>query len=92
MALDRDQFPEAGTRARPDDPVSDIKPGIPVHTIDGTRIGEVKEVSETSFKVDAPMRPDYWVRRDAVQAFSIERVTLTVDKDHLDDAKAPTAG
>lgn len=69
------------------DPISDIKPGLPVYTADGDQIGEVKEVRGESFKIDAPMRPDYWLRRDCVLSFSIERVTLSCGKDKLDDYK-----
>lgn len=83
---------EGGTRARPADPVSDLKPGLPVYTSDNHQIGTVKEVADGSFKVDAPMRPDYWLRRDAVLSFSAERVTLDVEQDRLNDVKVAAPG
>lgn len=78
---------EGGTWAHPADPVSDIKPGLPVYTSDNHQIGTVKEVAERAFKVDAPMRPDYWLRREAVLSFSSERVTLDVDREGLERFK-----
>lgn len=69
------------------DPISDIKPGLPVYTQDGAQIGEVKQVRDAFFKVNAPMQPDYWLPRSAVLAFTIERVTLRFVKDRLGDHK-----
>jgi hypothetical protein len=43
-----------------------IMPGCPIFTQDGNHIGEVKEIRGRYFKVDAPMRPDYWLSRNAV--------------------------
>lgn len=76
-----------GTRARPADPVSDIKPGLPVFTSDNHQLGTVKDVADGSFKVDVPMRPDFWLSREAVLSFSAERVTLDVAKDEVDRFK-----
>ena len=73
------------------DPISDLKPGLPVYTSDGELIGEVKEVGAESFKVDVPMQPDYWLRRDAVLSFTIERVTLSCARDQLDQYKVDAA-
>ena len=67
------------------DPISDIRPGLPVYTRDGEQLGEIKEVHDTVFKVDAPMQPDYWLPRDSVLSFTIERVTMKFDKDRLAD-------
>ena len=35
--------------------------GCEVRTADGERIGEVKATRGDYFKVDVPMRPDYWL-------------------------------
>ena len=65
------------------DPVHDITPGLPVHTEDGEKIGTVKEVSMAAFKVDVPMRPDFWLSRDRVLSFTNERVTMDFSHDDL---------
>ena len=73
------------------DPIRDIKPGLPVFTRDGDQIGEVKEVGDAAFKVNAPMQPDYWLRRDAVLAFNADRVTMDFTHDQLGQHKAAPA-
>ena len=40
--------------------------GCPVFTADGDEIGRVKEIRGRYFKVDAPMRPDYWLIYDVL--------------------------
>ena len=69
------------------DPLTDIREGLPVYTVDGEEIGTVKAVVGDSFHVDAPMRPDFWLKRVDVQAFNTERVTLAFPKERLGDHK-----
>jgi len=38
-----------------------ITPGLEVMSIDGERIGKVKEVGATEFLVDRPLKRDLWV-------------------------------
>lgn len=57
--------------------------GRPVFSRDGAALGHVKVLSEHHFKVDAPWRPDYWLRYADVAAVGPEGVTIAVDKDHL---------
>jgi hypothetical protein len=64
------------------DPVHDIRPGLEVHAEDGERLGSVKEVTPAEIKVDAPMRPDFWLPRDHVLSYTNERVTM--DFPHAD--------
>jgi hypothetical protein len=64
-----------------------VVPGCAVFTHDGDQIGAVKEVRGRFFKVDAPMRPDYWLSRDLVATATRDAVTLSVDKKHLGDVK-----
>lgn len=64
------------------DPVHEIRPGLEVHTEDGERIGSVKEVTPADIKVDAPMRPDFWLSRDHILSYTNERVTM--DFQHAD--------
>ena len=41
------------------DPVHEISPGREVFTLDGQRLGQVKEVQEHAIKIDAALRPDF---------------------------------
>lgn len=61
--------------------------GAEVMTADGDTLGKVKEVSGSCFKVDAPMRPDYWLGTDCVAGSSAGAVRLTITKGQLGDAK-----
>ena len=76
------------------DPVHDLGPGREVFTMDGERLGRVTEATDTAIKIDAALRPDYWLPRERVLSFTNERVTL--DFDHADLGRhqrdAPEAG
>ncbi len=61
--------------------------GMEVCTADGATVGTVKEMQGRYFKVDAPMKPDFWLTTDCIRTASANTVTLTVDKDHLGDVK-----
>lgn len=61
--------------------------GSEVRTLDGDRLGTVEEIQGDAVKVNVAMRPDFWVRRDAIRSAGGGQVTLDVDKDHLDNAK-----
>ena len=61
--------------------------GTEVITADGDKLGTVKEVSSSCFKVDAKMRPDYWLGTDCIASASGGAVRLNVPKDRLNDAK-----
>jgi hypothetical protein len=43
-----------------------LRLGEPVYTLDNKRLGTVKDVNETHFKVDAKFRKDYWLSRDRI--------------------------
>ena len=64
--------------------------GVPVLTLDGATLGTVAAIQGRSFKVDFSMRPDYWLRADAIRSIAGDQVTLGVDKDRLDDYKVET--
>lgn len=63
--------------------------GSDIYTSDGSKLGTVKEVEGTYFKVDAPMQPDYWLSSDCVRGGTgaSNRVDLTFDKSELDTYK-----
>ena len=61
--------------------------GAEVTTVDGEKLGTVKEVSGSCFKVDAPMRPDYWLGVDCIASSAGGAVRLNLTKDGLGQAK-----
>jgi len=62
--------------------------GWPVYSQDGQELGTVKEVRDQAFKVNTRMAPDYWLPADLVGPASADRVTLTVDRDRVDEYKS----
>ena len=66
---------------------TDAPVGAHVITADGEDLGTVKETKGDSFKVDAAMKPDYWLNCNFIQNSTANSVELTVTKDRLDTAK-----
>lgn len=65
-----------------------ITVGTPVYTRDDVKLGTVKEVRGECFKVDAPMRPDYWLAADGVAVAAPDQiVTLKIDNPDIADYK-----
>ena len=60
-----------------------ITEGAVVYAADGDQLGTVKEVRGQYFKVDAPMRPDYWLPVAVVHAAVGGELQLGFDKDRL---------
>ena len=54
-----------------------IQLGEPVFTLDNKRLGTVKEVIETHFKVDARFRKDYWLARDRIAYVDADCVVMS---------------
>ncbi len=70
---------------------SNLPLGCDVFTMDGSKLGQVKEVRDDYFKVDAPMRPDFWLPVNCVRGGSGiagARVEVEFTKSHLDEYKA----
>jgi hypothetical protein len=77
--------------------VGQIEPGMDVLSIDGERIGKVKEVRQTDFLIDRPLARDLWVPFSSVMeagehggAFrrgptQPTEVMLNVSAAHVDD-------
>jgi hypothetical protein len=68
---------------------TNLHTGQAVYTADGDRLGEVKELRGDYFKIDAAMKPDYWLACDCVLGGmgGDDRVTLSFEKDRLADYK-----
>ncbi|MEP6870518.1 MAG: PRC-barrel domain-containing protein [Anaerolineaceae bacterium] len=68
---------------------TNLTTGAEVYTTDGEKLGTVKTIRGDRFQVDAPMQRDYWLLTACVgEASGVGgRVTVTFDKDHLDDSK-----
>lgn len=69
---------------------SNIATGAEVYTLDGEKLGKVKTVRSDYFKVDAPMKPDYWLRCDCVNGgagYAGDPITVAFSKDRLDEFK-----
>jgi hypothetical protein len=65
----------------------DLWVGAPVYCRDGEVLGHVKAVRAAHFKVNAPLQPDYWLRRALVLRSTAAGVTIAVPKDHLSAAQ-----
>ncbi len=61
--------------------------GCPVYTADGDKLGTVKELAGSAFKVNAHLQPDYWLSTSCVRAATANREELAFPKDRLGDYK-----
>jgi hypothetical protein len=67
--------------------------GAPVRTAEGKGIGNIAELSGTCFRMDVPLRPDYWLSMDLVNGFESDgTVILTINRDELDVVKQDKPG
>ncbi len=62
----------------------DMVVGDAVLSATGEHVGVVQDVRTGAFKVDAPMRRDYWLSTRCIRMTESGRVVLSVDRDHLD--------
>ncbi len=60
-----------------------VKVGLWVYTSDGEKIGDVAEVSDGKFRVDASMQPDYWLNANDIATLGAERVVVAFPKEAL---------
>ena len=68
----------------------ELRQGQHVYTTDGEKLGDVKEMRGQYFKVDASMKPDYWLSLDCVRGGLVggDSVTVAFPKDQLGEYKA----
>jgi hypothetical protein len=67
-------------------------PGAAVIAADGARLGTVAETSGSYFRVDAPMRRDYWLSCDQVTTSDLHEVTLAIARGDVDGCKLDQPG
>ncbi len=94
MTYERSSAENFGTRTADASAFPTLTADCPVYTADGDKLGTVKEVRGSAFKVNAPMKPDYWLNFGAVRTVTTNRVELAFPKDRLGDYKQdhPTQG
>lgn len=73
-------------------PGAEIKPGQLVLTVDNTKLGVVKEVTGTHFKVDVRFRRDYWLSRDLVAFVDDRALGLAFRSDETELYKEHSLG
>lgn len=56
------------------------QPGQPVYTRDGKDLGRVKELASDAFKVDAPMRRDYWLSVGSILGIGPDGIEMDFDE------------
>jgi hypothetical protein len=66
--------------------------GCPVFTADGQQIGDVAEVRDRWFEVQAGDEPGFWLDMRSVTAASDERVTLGFDAGELPQHRLSAPG
>lgn len=64
----------------------------PVFTADGDQFGYVKEVHGGYFKIDVPMAVDYWLSATYIAESTLDRVTLSLNKDELSEHRLSAPG
>lgn len=57
--------------------------GLKVVTEDGALVGQVRDVSGSYFKVDAPLKRDFWLDGSLVKAREDGRLTLDISREEL---------
>lgn len=66
--------------------------GAAVMAKDGEQVGKVSEISGSFFKVDAPMRRDFWLSVEYVGLCAPDKVQLAFEKKELGDHKLAEPG
>ena len=74
--------------ARVSEPVIDT----PVWTRDGEQFGYVREIHGGYFKIDVPMAKDYWLSNSYIESSTLDKVTLNLNKDEIDEHRLSAPG
>ncbi len=67
---------------------TDLSVGATVLTADDRELGTIKEVATQAFKIDASMKPDYWLNIHTVMGVEDGSVRIGVEGDHLGEFSA----
>lgn len=66
-----------------------VRVGMHVVGTDGKEVGTVKEVRDSDFLIDRPMRRDVYAPFNAIQHVNGDTVTLNVSSDQVDNMNWP---
>ncbi|MCK9519198.1 MAG: hypothetical protein M0R74_09295 [Dehalococcoidia bacterium] len=69
-----------------------LEVGTPVIASDGKKLGKIKEADGQYFKVDAPMRRDYWLTVDEVLSSDEGLARLAIASYEVNDYKLSKPG
>ncbi|MFN8616959.1 MAG: hypothetical protein U0837_07655 [Dehalococcoidia bacterium] len=64
----------------------------PVFSADGHQAGYVSEIHGGYFKLDVPMAKDYWLSTVYIAGSTLDRVSLTLKKDEMDEHRLSAPG
>lgn len=64
----------------------------PVFSLDGQQVGYVKEMHGGYFKLDVPMAKDYWLSTVYIADSTLDRVSLSLRKDEMDEHRLSAPG
>lgn len=80
--------------SEPSDATFGLREGSLVLAADGEEVGAVAETQSQYFRVDAPMRQDFWLNLDLVSSVEDGQVRLTISSEDLDayGEKRPPTG
>ena len=65
-------------------PAPEINLGNRVLTADGNDIGQVREILEGCFRVDASLHADYWLGADLIESSKGNEIRLSINRSQLD--------
>jgi len=65
-----------------------MTPDSPIHDCDGKEIGRLKEMTESYFKVNTRMAPDYWLPVHLIERVDGDHIVLSVRDGDLDRHKS----
>ena len=70
----------------------EIALNTPVVTSDGHQFGYVKELHGGYFKLDVPMAKDFWLSQAYIADYNMDRVSLTLRKDEVEEHRLEAPG
>jgi hypothetical protein len=65
-------------------PAPEINLGNRVKTADGRDIGQVREILEACFRVDASLHADYWFGADVIESSKGNEIQIKLNRSQLE--------